>query len=103
MTVNTQYLLIGMAVFLLITILMYAEFLAGVVFVIFALCVYALEFLGDITGLDYIRVNVIIFCLLLPAYLIYSSTKIINQKRLIKKLNAELQGKESQEQTTKSV
>lgn len=52
----------------------------------FYACVYILEFLGQITFLGYVGINVLLFCVFLPVYLFYSVYIYRKQNRTINKL-----------------
>lgn len=56
---------------------------------VFILCVHFLQWLGKITHTGYIGINVIIFCIILPIYLVYLIVKLLIKNWRIRKLTDE--------------
>ncbi|MBI5722401.1 MAG: hypothetical protein HZA50_00425 [Planctomycetes bacterium] len=60
----------------------------------FYLCVYFLRWLADMFGVSYNTINVLIFCLLWPAFMVILIVIIIRQRRKIKELRNKLKNDE---------
>ena len=55
---------------------------------IFHLCVVFLFWLGELTGLGYYGINVLIFCVIWPLFTIWLIWLVLKQRKEIKKLKA---------------
>ena len=73
-----------------VTLFYSINYLGFIVSMIFLACVYFLEFLGDITFIGYAGINVVIFCILLPTYILYSVIELRKRKIQIRKLKEEI-------------
>lgn len=60
---------------------------------VFMLCVKFLVWLGDIFGLSYNAINVIIFCVIWPIFTVYLLYKNYSLKKTIHQLKNQLQYK----------
>jgi hypothetical protein len=56
---------------------------------IFHACVIFLLWLGELTGLGYYGINVLIFCVIWPLFTLWLIWLVIKQRNEIKKLKAE--------------
>jgi len=68
---------------------------------VFGLCVVVLSWLGEVTGLGYKGVNVVIFCIIWPGWSVWMVIKAVKSKRL--QVKSEMQRKKSRELDVASV
>jgi hypothetical protein len=57
----------------------------------FHVCVLFLIWLGDLTGLGYYGINVLIFCVIWPIFTLWLIWVVFKQRKEIKKLKSENQ------------
>jgi hypothetical protein len=80
-----KYLLISLMVIVCIFSLFEKDNL-GISGILFSLCAVSLWLLGEVTGIGYVSVNVLLFCYLMPLVFVFLLFKIFSQKSEIKSL-----------------